>query len=139
MPSHPVRLDGKLASSCGQSGIRCGLLGLGRKCALIGCVCDDEIGSWITETLMAQGGDVKFVRRVVNAKRRRPCCCRIPPTMRAVSSALGASAGSRMDLFDINRPPIRVTPKAPHPAACWRYGGCISSESPRVWWRLSNQ
>jgi sugar/nucleoside kinase (ribokinase family) len=50
-----------------EANVAVGLARLGHRPAWVGCVSDDDLGTWVTETLSAEGVDTGFVRRVSDA------------------------------------------------------------------------
>ena len=83
-----------------ESNVAIGLARLGHRSAWVGCVSDDDLGTWVTGTLAAEGVDTRFVRRVPDASAGAMVLVDPRDHARRVTYLRRGSAGSRLTPSD---------------------------------------
>jgi len=83
-----------------EANVAIGLARLGHRSAWVGCVSDDDLGTWVTDTLASEGVDTSFVRRVPGAAAGAMVLVDPSDHARRVTYLRQGSAGSRLEPAD---------------------------------------
>ncbi len=84
-----------------EANVAIGLARLGHVAAWAGCVSNDDLGTWVTSTLAAEGVDTRFVRRVPHAPAGAMVLVDPSDHARRVTYLRRGSAGSHLMLPDV--------------------------------------
>ncbi|HSN11107.1 MAG TPA: sugar kinase [Propionibacteriaceae bacterium] len=90
----PWRAEAHVAGA--EANVAIGLARLGHRSAWVGCVSDDDLGTWVTGTLAAEGVDTRHVRRVADAPAGAMVLVDPSDHARRVTYLRRGSAGSRL-------------------------------------------
>lgn len=83
-----------------EANVAIGLARLGHRSAWVGCVSDDDLGTWVSGTLTGEGVDTRFVRRVPGAPAGAMVLVDPSDHARRVTYLRRGAAGSRLELSD---------------------------------------
>ena len=83
-----------------EANVAIGLARLGHRSTWVGCVSDDDLGTWVTETLASEGVDTSFVRRVPEASAGAMVIVDPSDHARRVTYLRRGAAGSRLEPAD---------------------------------------
>ncbi len=86
-----------------ESNVAIGLARLGHDVAWVGCVSDDDLGTWVTATLAGEGVDVRHVRRVPDANAAAMVLVDPSDHARRATYLRRGSAGSHLVAADAER------------------------------------
>ena len=84
-----------------ESNVAIGLARLGHPVAWVGCVSDDDLGTWVTGTLAGEGVDVRRVRRIPDADAAAMVLVNPADHARRATYLRRGSAGSRLAPGDV--------------------------------------
>ncbi|HET7723562.1 MAG TPA: sugar kinase [Propionibacteriaceae bacterium] len=87
-----------------EANVAIGLARLGHRSGWVGCVSDDDLGTWVTATLAAEGVDTTYVRRVRDAAAGAMVLVDPTDHARRVTYLRRGSAGSRLTSGDAIAP-----------------------------------